>query len=135
MKNRSLVAVILLTLVFGAQLSWVSAETVSGEKGKQIIEGRLASAGCNLNHKAVIKNDRKACAVFCAKQGLPVGVMTEDGKFYPLLVRTVEIAEYVEETVRVEGQMSSGLFLVSKIEMQDGGEWKEIKGVSFGSLL
>jgi hypothetical protein len=134
MKNSSRVVIIVLTLVLAAQLNGVSAATLAGEKGEHI-EGRLASAGCNLNHKAVIKNDRKGCAVFCARQGLPVGVMTKEGKFIPLLVRTVEIAEYVEETVRVNGQMSSGLFLVDKIEMLDGDEWKEIEGVTFGSLL
>lgn len=78
--------------------------------GKAItVTGELVDLSCFLGHGAKGAS-HKECAATCIKKGLPMGVLTKDGKVYLLLEDHAKAATYASckekaaETVTVTGQ-------------------------------
>ncbi len=58
---------------------WVSAQHQHGghEGGKAVtVQGEVVDLSCYLSHE---------CAIACVKKGLPMGILTEDGKLFVAL--------------------------------------------------
>ncbi len=123
MKRRTS---LILVLVLAAG---VSAALAGGEGEGKTIEGTLVDAKCYLRMGATGNDhmEMKGCGTMCAKRGQPVGLLTAEGKYYPLIVAAPQVAEHVGETLRASGTLKSGSLILDKLEMKEGDSWKEVK--------
>ncbi len=91
--------------------------------------GTLVDSKCYLAHGQT-GNDHgpnKACGTLCLKGGTPGGLLTSDKKFYALLAPSTALAPYVGQEIRVSGSMVNGSINVSKVEVNQNGNWQEVK--------
>lgn len=91
--------------------------------------GTLVDSKCYLAHN-MTTNDHgpnKNCGTLCLKGGTPGGLLTSDKKFYALLAPSVALAPYVGQEIRVSGSMVNGSINVSKVEVNENGNWQEVK--------
>jgi hypothetical protein len=91
--------------------------------------GTLVDSKCYLGH-GLATNDHgpnKNCGTLCLKGGTPGALLTSDKKFYPLLAPSVALAPYVGQEIRVSGSMVSGSINVTKVEVNQNGNWQEVK--------
>lgn len=118
--------ILTLALVLAAG---VSTALAGGEGEGKTIEGTLVDAKCYLRMGATGDDHMgmKGCGTMCAKKGQPVGLLTAEGKYYPLVVPAPQIAEHVGHMLRASGTVKSGSLLPDKLEMKEGSSWKEIK--------
>ena len=91
------------------------------------LEGEIVDTRCYLNmekHGA----EHKKCAVACAKDGIPSGILVGNGKVYTLLVASSGMAEYQAQEVRVTGTIFEKSTSVSpkKLEVKKSGKWVEV---------
>jgi ABC-type oligopeptide transport system substrate-binding subunit len=91
--------------------------------------GTLVDSKCYVAHGATTNDHgtNKNCGTLCLKGGTPGGLLTSDKKFYPLLAPSLALAPYVGQEIRVSGSMVSGAINVSKVEVNQNGNWQEIK--------
>lgn len=91
------------------------------------LTGELVDARCYL--KMGMKGEgHRECAVKCASEGYPVGIVEEvTGGFYTLLTSPSSIRELMAMKIRVSGTLySEGKALIpEKIEVYENGEWIE----------
>jgi len=91
--------------------------------------GTLVDSKCYLAHN-LTTNDHgpnKNCGTLCLKGGTPGGLLTSDKKFYALLAPSIALAPYVGQEIRVEGSLVNGSINVSKVEVNQNGNWQEVK--------
>ncbi len=91
------------------------------------LEGEIVDTRCYLNMEKHGAEHRK-CAVACAKDGIPSGILVGDGKVYTLLVASSGLAEYQAEEARVTGTIFEESSSVSpkKLELKKNGKWVEV---------
>ena len=118
----------ILTLAFVLAAGISTAQSVNKVEGKTI-EGELVSAMCYIRAGLTGNDhmDMKGCGTACVKSGNPVGLLTTDGEYYTLVLPAPEIADHVGRTMRATGIIRSGSLAPDKLEMQEGGSWKEVK--------
>lgn len=107
----------------------VGTALAGGEGKAKTVEGTLVDSKCYLMG-GLTGNDHmgmKGCGTACAKAGNPVGLLTAEGKYYPLIVAAPQVADHVGHTLRASGTMKSGSLIPDKLEMKEGTSWKEIK--------
>lgn len=122
--KRTTILTLALVLVAG-----FSAALAGGEGEGETIEGKLVSAKCYLR-AGLTDNDHagmKGCGTACVQAGNPVGLLTADGKYYTLVVPAPQIAEHVGQMLRASGSIKFGSLVPDKLEMKEGGSWKEVK--------
>jgi len=102
---------------------------LAGEKEAKTVEGTLVDAKCYLaggfkgnDHMGTAK-----CGTACAKSGLPVGVLTTEGKYLTVAVPSPQVAEIVGETVRATGAVKNNTITPEKLEVKKNGKWEEVK--------
>lgn len=123
--KRLTIAVAALVLALGVGVA-LAAEKAGGAKS---FEGTLVDAACYLKGGAKT-NDHgpmKGCGTACAKGGVPVGILTAEGKYVTLGVGAPIVAEHVGQTVRASGEVKEGVLLPAKLEVKQGANWKEVK--------
>ncbi len=82
-----------------------------GEGKDETITGEVVDLGCYLDHGA--KGEKHAkCAEHCISAGMPVGVLTDDGKLYLVVgakhkVLNKELAEYAAKKITVSGKVGT----------------------------
>lgn len=123
--KRMTIAVAALVLALGVGVA------LAGEKagGAKSFEGTLVDTACYLKQGATT-NDHgpmKGCGTACAKGGIPVGILTAQGKYVTLGVAAPMVAEHVGQTVRASGEVKEGVLLPAKLEVKEGTSWKEVK--------
>lgn len=91
--------------------------------------GTLVDSKCYLAHNQTANDHgpNKNCGTLCLKGGTPGALLTSDKKFYPLLAPSTSLAPYVGQEIRVTGTIVSGSINVSKAEVNQNGNWQEIK--------
>ena len=126
MTKRIATLILVLALAVG-----VGARPASGAEQKaRTIEGTLVDTKCYFADPANKGNDHgpmKACGTACAKSGLPVGILTADGKHYGLVVPSPSVADYVGQTVRASGSVREGSLVPTKLEVKTATGWQEVK--------
>lgn len=104
--------------------------------GKVTVEGTLIDTKCYAMNHANIGNDHqspdglvKKCAAKCAKDGIPVAVLEENGKVLILTAPAKALAPYMAQHVRVVGSVPfEGALLPDKVEVRSAdGQWKEVE--------
>lgn len=93
-----------LALGFGAGSAW-AMETISGE---------VIDMACYIPHPETSRGpSHRKCADVCAKKGIPIGILTDDGQVYLLLEDHEnpkaygQLKEKAAEKVSVEGEKVS----------------------------
>lgn len=120
----------ILTLVLA--LSFAVSTALAGGKAKTV-EGTLVDSKCYLMSEKNAGNDHMTpkgnmpnCGAACAKMGIPVSLLTADGKIYTLAVPAGALADYVGQQARVNGAVKQSAVVVEKLEVKDGNTWKEV---------
>ncbi|MFQ5776796.1 MAG: hypothetical protein ACE5IP_02175 [Terriglobia bacterium] len=124
-----LTLVLALTLAAGSAL----AQGMMGGKAKTV-EGTLVDSKCFLMNANNTTNDHMTpkgnmpnCATACAKMGIPTGILTADGNYVPLVVSSMQVAEYMAQSVRATGMLKNGSLIANKLFVKKGGKWEEVK--------
>lgn len=101
--------------------------------GDKTIEGTLVDTKCYTMNPKNVGNDHMSpkgtlpnCASACAKMGIPVAILTADGKVYTLAVPAAQLADYMAKEARVTGAVKGGVVVAEKIEVKEGGSWKPV---------
>ncbi len=109
---------------------------LAGGQGKAI-EGTLVDTKCFLDNAKNVGNDHitpngtiPKCGTLCAKMGIPVALLTSDGKVYTLAVPASLVADYVGQKGRATGKVTHSAIVVSKLEVKEGNTWKEVNIVT-----
>ncbi len=121
MKLARLFPILVLALAIGAGVS-VAQKDVT-------LEGTLVDSKCYLamgeagNDHGAMKN----CGTMCLKGGTPGGLLTKDKKFHAIIAPSTALADYVGQTIRVQGSEHNGSLMAKKVEVRKNGRWEEIK--------
>lgn len=120
---------LLLSGITALALTVAFAVVLSAAQKESTYSGTLVDSKCYLAH-GLATNDHgpnKACGTLCLKGGTPGGLLTSDKKFYALLAPSIALAPYVGQEIRVSGSMVNGSINVSKVEVNQNGNWTEVK--------
>lgn len=60
-------------------MAWASTSTARATAADETITGRLVESGCAAMGSAEPSEEHVACMVRCAKDGDPIGILTDDG--------------------------------------------------------
>ncbi len=94
---------------------------------EKTITGQVIDMTCYVKHDSK-GAEHKQCALECAQKGLPMGILSDDGKIYQIMgaghddLKTVNAAflDYVEEKVIVVSQVyeknGTNVIVISKIK-------------------
>lgn len=125
--RRTAILTLALVLLAGA------SSALAGGKGKTI-EGTLVDTKCYLMNPKNASNDHASpkgmmpnCGTACAKMGIPVSLLTADGKVYTLAVPAPAVADHVGKTARASGALKQRGLVVEKLEVREGNTWKEVR--------
>ncbi len=129
MKKPMSKAVIFAAALIGGVLA--AGVTVGAEKGESkaktgVIRGELVDSRCYLG-QGKRGPDHVKCAVTCAKDGLPMGLVDSKGRYYTLVVQANQIAENAGLRAEVEGMLKHGSIIPAKIRVNKDGTWTEVK--------
>lgn len=127
-------------IVFAVMIATTMAFTLTSAKGGKIYSGKLVDSKCfSMMPKANAGNDHmvkghdgkpmtvKACAAACASMGIPVGLLTKDGKMLILAVPAGQLSQQMAKNARIHGKVMNGVLIVNKLEVKNGKKWSEVK--------
>jgi hypothetical protein len=124
MKRILVTTLVLLALTLGA------VSVLAEDSTERSYEGTLVTSGCFLKGRKS-EPAHKECAITCTKRGIPTGLLTAEGEFFPLMLPTEHVNDYMEEKVRVTGEIRKGMIFVTKFEVKEDASWREIENVIF----
>ena len=99
---------------------------ISAGEPTQTIKGELVDLRCYLTadkHGA----DHSGCATMCAKDNLPVGILTSDGKLYTLIVQPAALAGSMALQAQVTGAVRGEMIVPDSVQVMKDGKWVELK--------
>ena len=117
-------ALTVLTTVFAVALVFTLSTTTSAVTAEETITGMLVEAGCAAMGGTNPSAEHVACMVKCAKNGDPIGILTDDG-LYKITgnwasENSDKLAEWMAKQVHATGETSQAggelLLEVSTIE-------------------
>ena len=117
-------ALTVLTTVFAVALVFTLSTTTSAVTAEETITGMLVEAGCAAMGGTNPSAEHVACMVRCAKNGDPIGILTDDG-LYKITgnwasENSDKLAEWMAKQVHATGETSQAggelLLEVSTIE-------------------
>lgn len=126
--KQTIILTLTLALVVGAGVAF------AGEYGKgKTVEGTLVDTKCYLMNAKNSGNDHMTpkglmpnCGTACAKMGIPVALLTANGKVVTLAVPAGQVADYVGQTARATGLVKGSAIVAEKLEVKEGNSWKEV---------
>jgi hypothetical protein len=132
MTKRTTILLLVAVLAIGVSTA------LAGSHDKTI-EGTLVDTKCYTMNPKNVGNDHMSpngvlpnCASACAKMGIPVAILTADGKVFTLAVPAAQLADYMAKEARVTGVVKGGVVVAEKIEVKEGGTWKP---VNIGTMM
>ena len=100
---------------------------VTASAKEKTVEGELIDVTCfaGMGAKGA---QHEMCAVACAKNGQPIGVLTSDGKVYNLLTIVPKLADQMSKTVKIKGEFhkASQSIKPAKMWVKENGKSREI---------
>ena len=119
-----LILVLVLAVASGVALA-------GGER--KTIEGTLVDTKCYSMNEKNVSNDHVTpkgtlpnCATACAKMGIPVAILTADGKVYTLAVPAGQLADHMAKQARATGMVTGRVVVAEKLEVKEGNVWQEV---------
>ncbi|MCI0410434.1 MAG: hypothetical protein L0191_18050 [Acidobacteria bacterium] len=119
----SLMILLALTVVIPAGSATPGAE---GAAKAGVFKGELVDSRCYLMMGKKGPEHQK-CAVACAKDGLPLGLVDAKGNYYTLVIQASQVAESSGLQAEVEGTLKGNSIVPTKIKIQKDGAWTEVK--------
>jgi hypothetical protein len=109
----------------------VSGLAVAAEKGEMkmktdVVKGELVDSRCYLG-QGKRGPDHTKCAIACAKDGLPLGIVDAKGKYYTLVIQSSQIADVAGLDAEVEGMLKGDSIIPTKIKVNKDGTWTEVQ--------
>jgi len=81
MKRLVVISAVLALAVWSAAVVAADAKAKAKPAAKMTLKGELVDMGCYMGHEA--KGEKhKECALKCISNGMPMGLLTADGKLY-----------------------------------------------------
>lgn len=123
-----------LTLVLALALG--TGVALAGGMGKaETVQGTLVDSKCYSmapdknagNDHMTPQGTMKNCGTACANMGVPVNLLTAEGKVFTLAVPASAVANYVGQEARASGMLHQRTLVVQKLEVKEGTNWKEVK--------
>ncbi len=129
MKRGMAVPGILALVAFAFVL--VSGFAAGADKGEmkmktEVVKGELVDSRCYLG-QGKRGPDHVKCAIACAKDGLPMGIVDAKGKFYGLVIQSNQIADIAGLEAEVEGMVSGESIIPTKIKVNKDGTWTDVQ--------
>src|SRR5579864_7427308 len=123
-KSLLLTGITALALIVAFSVVLAAAQQKSAS-----YSGTLVDSKCYLDHGQTANDHgpNKNCGTLCLKGGTPGALLTSDKKFYPILAPSTALAPYVGQEIRVTGSMVSGSINATKVEVNQNGNWQDIK--------
>lgn len=118
--------ILTLALVLAAGVGTALAGSPEGKT--KTVEGTLVDSKCYLKG-GFTGNDHggmAGCGTACAKMGIPVALLTTEGKLYTLAIPAPQLAEHVGQTLRATGSVKSGALVPDKVEVKKGDAWEKV---------
>ena len=115
------VSAVALLVIFAVVLPAAPADST--------FSGTLVDSKCYVQHNQTANDHgpNKNCGTLCLKGGVPAAVLTSDKKMYVILAPSTALAPYAGQEVRVTGSLVSGSINPTKVEVNQGGNWQEVK--------
>lgn len=115
------VSAVALLVIFAVVLPAAPADST--------FSGTLVDSKCYVQHNQTANDHgpNKNCGTLCLKGGVPAAVLTSDKKMYVILAPSTALAPYAGQEVRVTGSLVSGSINPTKVEVNQGGNWTEVK--------
>jgi hypothetical protein len=124
MKKSGIISLVALALLaFGMG-------SMAQEEKPAVIEGEMVDMKCWVAMDMPGGGKHLKCAMDCAKQGIPAGVVdSRTGQVFTVLAPAPGLAEHMGKTVRLTGDLAakSTAIIPEKIEIKEGDQWKEAK--------
>jgi len=127
-------------IVFAIMLAVTMAYTITSAHGGKTYSGKLVDSKCysmmpkmNAGNDHMVKGPNgkpmkvKACAAACASMGIPVGLLTKDGKMLVLAIPAGQLSQQMAKNARIKGKVMNGVLIVDKLEVKNGKKWSEVK--------
>jgi hypothetical protein len=89
------------------------------------LTGELVDLRCYLEHGGR-GPDHQQCATLCARDGIPVGLLTEGGKLYVLIVPPSALAASMALTAEVTGSVHGEAVVPESVKVKKGGSWQPV---------
>ncbi|MFQ5723057.1 MAG: hypothetical protein ACE5G6_01090 [Terriglobia bacterium] len=133
MKKTRILA---LALALGLALAVGTGIALAGDPaGPQTIQGTLVDSKCFSmapsknagNDHMTPKGTMKNCGTACANMGVPVNLLTAEGKVFTLAVPASAVASYVGQEARATGMLHQRTLVVKKLAVKEGTTWREVK--------
>ena len=111
MKRVLSLAALAATVLFAAAALAEEKTEMKAEKKAVTIKGEIVDTGCYISHGAMGEKHKK-CATTCIAGGMPMGLLTTDGKLYLLTLDHDNADPYnkckdlASATVELTGQVS-----------------------------
>ncbi|MFQ5695218.1 MAG: hypothetical protein ACE5HB_04440 [Terriglobia bacterium] len=122
-----------VTILALALLVGVGTALAGGGKEKTVA-GTLVDSKCFLMNAKNAGNDHmtpkgtmNSCGTACAKMGIPVSLLTAEGRVFTIVVPAPQLADHVGREAKVSGMLKEGSLIPAKIMVKAGDEWQEVK--------
>ncbi|HEY3176509.1 MAG TPA: hypothetical protein VGK94_12205 [Candidatus Polarisedimenticolia bacterium] len=127
MRTWGAVAAVLAALAGLAAFAFMpEGAPVAGAGQTQTIKGELVDLRCFLTAGKQGPEHAK-CAMICAKDSLPVGLLTAEGKLYALVVQPAGFGDYMALQAEVAGVVRGEMIVPDSVKALRDGKWEEIK--------
>ena len=120
-----MLALVALAFVLVSSLA-VAAEKAEMKMKTDVVKGELVDSRCYLG-QGKRGPDHTKCAIACAKDGLPLGIVDAKGKYYTLVIQSSQIADVAGLDAEVEGMLKGDSIIPTKMKVNKGGTWTEVK--------
>jgi hypothetical protein len=98
----------------------------AGAAQKSTITGELVDMRCYLD-TGEKGPDHQQCASLCAKDGIPVGLLTSEGKVYTLVVPPSALASVMALQAEVTGTVHGEAIVPETLKVKKGDAWQPVK--------
>jgi len=124
---KRLIATVCSAALLGGGIALSNYSMAADSDQKTTVQGELIDTYCYSAGDAHGEG-HKDCAQKCARSGIPVGVLS-DGKVLTIATNPQPLAPYMADQVRVSGEINqqTGVIVPDKVEVQENGQWKEVK--------
>lgn len=105
--RKLLMVVVTLGFVAATVPAWAKTETVKGRIVDQSCYMKDKANNAGMDHK--MPADTKDCAMACAKKGMPLALLTEDGKVYTIAGglaadNNAKLVAHISHVVEIQGE-------------------------------
>jgi hypothetical protein len=128
-SNRKITYAAALAALLLVPAAWAhehEKDHAASPAAKTTLTGELVDLRCYLEdgEKGA---DHAQCATLCAKDGIPVGLLTADGKVYVLVTPPSALAAVMAMQAEVVGAVHGEAIIPDSLKVKKGETWQPVK--------